>query len=178
MKNISALAEMLYVVSNFEKSRVKSSGFWNRKYVKSLEESLEVMTLLTNMIANSEDISKDKISFLQNFIYKNTGIIFSNVLDNNILFEEENDFIFLLNNSQNVIKLMDGIIFEIKSLLCAKSKKYKLKISYLLRAFHNLPKVFILRQSDKLFSFDIQPIDCQEAIQYANSYLSLKEKVL
>ena len=56
MKNISAFAELLYIVSNFEKGRVKSSCFWNRKYVKSLESSLEIMGLLIDIISENNEV--------------------------------------------------------------------------------------------------------------------------
>lgn len=177
MKNISAFAELLYVVSNFEKGRVKSSGIWNRKYVQSLKKSLEIMELLTNLISANKEISQEEIRFLQGFIHENNGVIFSGEGNINALFGDKNDFVFLSNDFEDVIKLMKDIILEIKNLLCTKSKNYKTKISYLLRAFHNLPKVFLDPNDAKVFNLDIQPIAQQEAIQYAFSYLSLKDTI-
>ena len=72
---------------------------------------------------------------------------------------------------------MNDIILEIKKLLCTKQKNYKTKISYLLRAFHNLPKVFIDPNNANIFNFGIQPIAQHEAIEYAFSYLSLNDKI-
>ena len=177
MKNISAFAELLYVVSNFEKGRVKSSGIWRRKYVKSLKNSLEIMALLTNLISANKEISQDEFHFLQKFIHENTGVIFPGEGNINVLFGGKNDFGSLPNAFEDTIKLMNGIISEIKNLLCARNENYKIKISYLLRAFHNLPKVFIDPNEGKVFNLDIQSIPHQEAIQYAFSYLSLKEKI-
>ena len=77
MKYISAVAELLYVISNYEKGRVRSSGIWDRKYVESLNKSLEIKSLLTNLILENREISQDEIHFLQVFIHENKGIIFS-----------------------------------------------------------------------------------------------------
>ncbi len=173
MKKKSAFAELLYVVSNFEKGRVKSSGIWNKKYVKSLESSIEIMTLLTNLISGNKEISQNEIHFLQDFIHKNKGIIFNNEGNIDVIFDDKNDFIPSSNDFEEPIKLMNYIIIEIKNLLRTKSKNYKIKISYLLKAFHNLPKVFLDPKDTRVFNLDIHPIDQQEAVQYAFSYISI-----
>ena len=177
MKNISAFAELLYVVSNFEKGRVKSSGVWRRKYVNSLKKSLEIMALLTNLISENKEISQDEMRSLQEFIHENKGVIFSGAGNIDALLDDKNDVGFLSNDFEDVIKLMNDILLEIKNLLSIKSKNYKSKIAYLLRAFHNLPKVFLDPNDTTVFNLNIQPIARQEAIQYAGSYLSLKEKI-
>jgi len=176
MTNIPAIAELLYIVSNFEKGRVKSCGVWKRKYVKSLKCSLEIMTLLTNLISSNKEISQDEISCLQRFICENNGIIFSCKGNIDALSDDNNDSKFSPHNFEDVINLMNDIILEIKTLLCAKPKNYKTKISYLLRAFHNLPRVFLDSSGVKVFELDAHSISGQEAIQCAISYLSLKEK--
>ena len=104
MKYISTIAELLYVVSNFEKGRVKSSGIWNRKYIKSLKESLEIMSLLTNLLSENKEISKDEMRLLKEFIQKNKGIIFGGEWNINTLFYDKEDFCFLLNDFEDIIK--------------------------------------------------------------------------
>ena len=91
MKKISAFAELLYVVSNFEKGRVKSSGAWRRKYVNSLKKSLEIMALLTNLISENKEISQDQMHSLQEFIHENKGVIFSGEGNINALLNDKND---------------------------------------------------------------------------------------
>lgn len=174
---MTVLAELLYVISNFEKGRVKSSGIWKRKYVKSLKNSVEIMSLLTNLISENREISQDEISFLQCFIRENNDVIFLDEENLISLFCEKNNLDFSPNEFEDITRLMNDIIFEIKNLLLTKEKCYKTKISYLLRAFHNLPKVFLDLSDEKVFEHEIQPIAKQEAIEYALSYLSLKEKV-
>lgn len=176
MRNIVAFAELLYVVSNFEKGRVKSSGFWSRKYVESLKSSIEIMALLTNLISTNKAISQDQMRFLCKFIHVNNGIIFSNEGNTKILLNEDDECAFSSDDYENVTKLMNDIILEIQYLLSVKNENYKTKISYLLRAFHNLPRVFLVSNHATVFDLDIQPITQQEAIQYAFSYLSLKDK--
>ena len=177
MKNISAIAELLYVVSVFEKGRLKSSVIWKRKYVRSLKKSLEVMTLLTDLLSRNKEISQEEIDFLQEFLYENNGVIFPGRGNINAFWGNENDFRFLSNDFEDIIKLMNGIMLEIKNLLCIKNKNYKIKIWYLLSAFHNLPRVFLDPKEAKVFNLDIQPITCQEAVQYAFLYLSTKETI-
>ena len=171
MINVSAFAELLYIVSSYEKGRVKTSGLWKRKYVESLKKSLEIMSLITNIISSNKEISHNEMSCLKEFIYKNEGIMFIGISNVEVLFDKKNSIVFSPNDFKNTIVLMKCIIFEIKKLLCTKQKNYKSQISYLLRAFHNLPKVFLVSNYSSIFNLEIQPIDEKVAFEYANSYL-------
>ena len=59
-------------------------------------------------------------------------------------------------------------------LLDDKEKQYKVKISSLIKAFHNLPKVYLNPTAQTLFNIGIKPISEDEAIDYAESYISKK----
>lgn len=177
MKNISAFAELLYVVSNFEKGRIKSSGIWKRKYVKALKNSLEIMVLLTHLISTNKEISQDEIRFLQGFIHQNNGVIFSGEGNINALIDNKKEFGFSSHDFENVIKMMNDIILEIQNLLSTKTKKYKTKISYLLKAFHNLPRAFLDPNDATVFNLGFQPISPKDAIEYSCSYLLAMKKI-
>ena len=92
MNNIYNFAELLYLISNFEKGRVTSSGIWGRKYVNSFKKSLDIMSLLLNLMSRTRNITQDDIHILKHFMQKNDGVIFncdykesSLVFDNNDL---------------------------------------------------------------------------------------------
>ena len=143
MKKNSTLGELLYIVSNYEKGRIKSFGLWHKKYVESLQNSLDIMIILTDLIDRGKNISEDEMLQLQKFIWKNRGTIFPNKINFSPLFMDDNDVSLSSNNYKEVLKLISDIIFEIQTLLEVRTKKYKIKISYLLKALHNLPRVFL-----------------------------------
>ena len=176
MGNISAFAEVLYIISTFEKGRVKSSNIWGRKYVESLKKSLEIMSLLVDLISKNAENSQEKMRCLQEFIHENNNI-FPGEGNIEAFFTEPKDFVFSYNNVGVVTTLMNDIILETQNLLCTKERKYKIKISDLLRGFHNLPRVFFDPSVTTVFNLGIQPLTQQEAIQYAFSYLSSKDKI-
>jgi hypothetical protein len=68
---------------------------------------------------------------------------------------------------------MINIIDEIIELLDSRDKKYKTKISYLLNSLHNLPKVYLNPEAKTLFNIGIQPINSDDAMEYAEFYLKL-----
>lgn len=53
MDKNAVLGELLYIVSSFEKGRIRSSGFWKKEYVNSLKESLKIMELLLSLQYNT-----------------------------------------------------------------------------------------------------------------------------
>ncbi len=177
MKKGSTLGELLYIISNFEKGRIKPFGIWNQKYKKSFNKSLEIICLLVKLISTDTIISKDEFKCLQDFICQNVGIIFVQETDYENLFDEMRTFNYKLTGYDEIMKLMRDIVYEIQKLLISKPNKYKIKILYLLGAFHNLPKVFLNPKEKTIYNLKIPSIDLQESIQYANSYLLLKNKV-
>jgi len=66
---------------------------------------------------------------------------------------------------------MEDIIEQCEVLLSRKKRGYKLKLSYLLKAFHNLPKVFIDPTEKTLFNIGVQPVNCDDALSYAKLYI-------
>ena len=174
MNNIYNFAELLYLISNFEKGRVKSSGIWGRKYVNSFKKSLDIMSLLLNLMSRTRKITQDDIHILKHFMQKNDGVIFNCDYKESSLVFDNNDLDYTSKEYRNVINMMNEIIFEINNLLCTRPTNYKLKISYLLRALHNLPRVFLNPNYSKI---SISPIAPSEALEAANSYLRLKENI-
>jgi len=87
------------------------------------------------------------------------------------------DNIFLLDQKENsndkreVIYCMRMIIQQIHELLLKKNKCNKYKISYLLMAFHNLPRALMNKESESFFGIGVTPISKEEAIVYASFYI-------
>jgi hypothetical protein len=86
-------------------------------------------------------------------------------------------FLSICNQEKSFIKItqyMDRILTKCNILLVNKEKQYKTKIASLLRTFHNLPKVYLDSTAQTLCNIGIKPISEDEAIDYAESYISKK----
>ena len=72
-----------------------------------------------------------------------------------------------------IIDLMYTILYKIKTLLYCRPNKYKFVISYLLKSFHNLPRVFFPQNIRVFWGIHISSISPSDALLYANSYFKL-----
>ena len=170
------LGELLYIISNYEKGRVKATGIWGPRYKKSLQESLEMMSKIIELLAEDEDVSHEEMRPIMEFCRRKINIIFpANTLDS-----INKDLMISLTASKNrklkaskseVIFYMRKIVKKCFDLLDSKERGYKCQISYLLMAFHNLPKVYLDVTAETLCNIGVHSISEEDAIEYANSYM-------
>ena len=86
-------------------------------------------------------------------------------------------FLSVCNRENGFLKItqyMESILTQCNILLANKEKQYKTKISSLIRSFHNLPKVYLEPTTQTLCNIGIQAISEDEAIDYAEQYVSKK----
>ena len=180
MDKNAVLGELLYIISNYEKGRIKTTGIWSKKYKNSLKKSLEIMQLLIYFLKTNKNITVEEMQPIFDYYKQNTYKIFP---QSTIDFDDyiSNDAKIFLNTvytdknaSLRVVEYMESMIKKCDMLLDDKEKQYKVKISSLIKAFHNLPKVYLNPTAQTLFNIGIKPISEDEAIDYAESYISKK----
>ena len=183
MDKNAVLGELLYIVSSFEKGRIRSSGFWKKEYVNSLKESLKIMELLLSLLRADRDITVEEM--LPFFDYYKKGIChtFPPIKVNLEELLQEPSKVMLVKNGVFdeaeiiVMDFMEKIIIECNLLIKNKGKRYKMKMDYLLRAFHNLPIAFFDKTKQTLFNNMMWQITCEQAIEYSLYYIErLSEK--
>ena len=174
MDACASLNELLYIVSNYEKGRIKTSGFWSNKYRRSLYDSLRFMDDVINLLLNPKKADKEVADFIYFFITKNTMIIFP---QSDLHINQVYDMIMQLSLCQLntadriVLYQMKNIVSDCICLINDKKTGYKTYISYLLKALHNFPRVFMTSSKHTLYGIHVGCITAEEAMKYASSYL-------
>lgn len=176
----AVLGELLYIIANYEKGRIRTTSIWSKQYKDSLKKSIEIMLLIVSFLESNQNITIGDMQPIFEYINKNTLVIFPH---NTIVIEEytsnsyDKVFLSICNQEKSFIKIiqyMDRILTKCNILLVNKEKQYKTKIASLLRTFHNLPKVYLDSTAQTLCNIGIKPISEDEAIDYAESYISKK----
>lgn len=171
------LGELLYIISNYEKGRIRTRGFWTRKYTVSLKESLYCMSIILHLMESPTNIQRSKLLYIKEFCRKNELVIFPQGdltrLDNIIT---DLQIYNLSDEYASVICKMNNIIDECFVLLRKKSPGYKERLSCLIKAFHNLPRVFIDHSKQTVYNINTILIQPQEALLYASSYIERYNK--
>lgn len=175
MDKFAVLGEVLYIISNYEKGRIKTVGIWSCRYKKSLRESLEMMSRITELLADDINVSAKELLPIMEFYRRKLNIIFP--VCGSFCIEKDGIKELKVQNNQNVSRkevtdFMRKILRECFDLLEHKGRRYKYRISYLLRAFHNLPKVYLDATTETLCNIGIPAISEEDAIHYANSYMN------
>jgi len=167
MNTKNNVAILLYYISNYEKCRVCSKVHWNKKYIVSLIWSLDVMSMLTDILEGNYNI--ENINLINSFIINNEGIMFQNaqclLLTKNPLTIQEG--MLLSEEEKEVVNLLITIISNCRTTIIKKSIGYKKRVASYLRALHNLPRSLM----DDC-SCSNQYISCETAMEYARAYLN------
>ena len=177
MDKYATIGELLYIISNYEKGRIKTSGIWSTHYTTSLMDSFQIIIALISMLESNRSISVEEMSPFWDYYQKNTNIFpTSETLNIDGVYRNTSrttlmDESYYSNNSMAVLQMMKQIALKCNLLISNKSKDYKVHLSLLLRAFHNLPKVFLDPSKPTLFNIGVQSISEEEALQYALFYL-------
>ena len=123
-------------------------------------------------------IQESDVKLLLEYITENRGKIFSEYtvsrmeyfLKSIVLCENEID----ITKESKLLFVANDIIEKCSILLKIKGKNYKLGISYLFMALHNIPRAFIV---DPLYlGVSINPITEEDAKQYVSFYMDLYRK--
>ncbi len=156
------IGELLYVLGNYEKGRFSTVKFTTCSEKKRLRESLNIMSLMVDFL---DDGRTEHFDLMDEFVKKNHGTIFSISFDDFLHSQSTcND----QESHPEAVQLMRTIIGQINDLNNKKIvfKQDRIAISYLLRAFHNLPKVYI--KSEEGHSL----LEDTDAISYARDWIS------
>ena len=155
---LDSFASVLYCLVTYEKGRLVTSKSTFISEKKRLSESVEMMSMLLCGI-ECRECSTEKIN---DFISKNQGKIFPD----NCYLCSTNMSMNITKKQRGIISLMRYILSEIKAILSKnRIKKNELQeISYLLRAFHNLPRAFFSCSSNLYLSYN-------DALKNANDWL-------
>ena len=170
----AVFGELLYIISNYEKGRINTRGFWKKKYIDSLNESLNCMSTIVQLMKSPSNIEQPMLLSIIHFCDRNICIIFPKAnlkqLDY-ITMEFRSNFPH--DEYADIINLMDRMITECIALLKRKNHGYKNRLSCLLKAFHNLPKVFLDSSKQTLFNINTNSICLKDANAYSSSYIDL-----
>lgn len=172
MEIIAYLGSLLYVVSNYEKGHILNKSLWTRHYINSINESVEVMARIVSCLSNAY-ISRTELDSFSSFFNKRKGNMISVYYSLPIFDHVE---LRLTKDQKMLLTFMNNILHEITIELCFKKKNYKKNVSYLLKAFHNLPRCLMNEKVNQELEIPISPISYQEAFEYANSYLRVVNK--
>ena len=170
MDTITIINEILYIISTYEKGKIRCEKPWKRKDRKLFLESLHIMELIVDFLSSpKKQESTAKELFILDFIDKKTNTIFpeSETLNNlksnlHMLNFSRKD---IVSEQDKVIELMQIIIKR-----CKNEKKTK-TVFCLLMAFHNLPRVFFKSNPTPLFKCCVPSLASEEALKLAQIWL-------
>ena len=173
MKAYSILSEILYVLACYEKGRIKTRGFWSRRYLYSLSMSIHCLYIVLEWMKNPMNVQSDAITWVENFCIKNIMVIFpefetKKLREVTLIIDEST----LSQEQKVIVVLMSDMIKECMMLLKQRKKGYKQRVAMLIKAFHNLPKIFFDLSGGILFKLGSKPISIEEALEYASTYMT------
>lgn len=178
----AVFGELLYMGLVYEKGRCKSNGLWKHGYSKSLKKHINLLKEIVICMQNEFEKEEDNI-FLRN-IYNE--VYCDNVLKKVYAFNESSDKLIMKrfiitdcsdeNKHLDVIVLIHKLLEEVSLELDKGLRKDKKKISRLLFSLHNLPRVFLNKEADTLYSLGNAGIEVDDAIRYAR--MSMDKELL
>lgn len=184
MDKNAVLGEILFIISMYEKGRVKkASQFWSRKYIKSIYDSIIIMKTLICLIEKDQDVSFGEMLPVLKFVNNNVGKIFSERIDTSAIYSDRARAVLEYDNTKSrddkeLIALMNKILIECEKILENRSSNYKQQIIYLLMAFHNLPKAYLDPSKTTFFNIGIRGISKSNAIADAYAYIEIMNKLV
>ena len=162
-KNI-LIGELLYIIIIYYKHNFNYKHWFRRRRNKFILD----MCICSNLIDGlSRDIQIDDINDAILCINSHRDDKKLCTIDNNIISISSNEH-------QKISNIMKAIIIDIISLSKNKFNKNKHEILNLIKAFHNLPRVYVSKNRDTFFNINILIASEDDVIQYAESYLGDK----
>lgn len=181
MDDYAIMAELLYTISNYEKGRIQVKKVWSKRYINSLKESIHIMKCIVAMMKRSDAMETIDIKILVDYVNKNEELIFSVGLGEKLLTTYETGVSFQYTSDdkkQEILQLMESILILCNKLLNQHKKDYKIKISYLLMALHNIPRMFFSNDKDTWLNIRISPLTFDEVRMCVHNYIELSGESL
>ena len=173
LNECSSLCELLYIISNYEKSTIGKLHWWSFKKKKRLKKSFEI---ILQTVSYLESADKD---LLRNKVYEDIILYVQKyrLIDDaaNVIksYFEMHDLqsSLLDDNSKVIVYRMTDVLEKMKHLILPHIKTaQKKEIFIYLHALHNLPKALITKSKDTII-YGVVPISANEAIEYADYWL-------
>lgn len=184
MEKYSIFGELLYIGFVCEKGRCKSTGLWKWGYKKVLYKHIVLLKQMIQCMLVSE-ITDDDVSILKKLIeliqteedigryYPIDGETIKKLQDCNFLIVKTIDS---NRNNNSVNLLMNDITTEILENLSNGIIVNKKKITMLIKAIHNLPRVYLGNDTQTICNINQPSIGYKDAIEYSFSYMDKDTK--
>ena len=184
MEKFSCFGELIYIGFVAEKGRCNSVGIWKFTYKKSFNKHIEILNKLIQCLSINEITDNDfnVLQELVNLIQRDELIGKYYPIPQNTIAEIAQfnksliNTVEISNNYNRINMLMTEIATEILRLLDAGLFVNKEKILMLLRAIHNLPRVYLGSNKKTLCNLCLPSIHTVEAIEYCFSCLDDQTK--
>ena len=175
MEKYSLFGELLYLGFVCEKGRCKSSGFWKLGYKRILHKHIVLLSKLIQCILVSEISDNDALilkKFIESIQTEKDIIKYYPINEDTMkkLHDSNYSIITSIDSDRcnnNINLLMNDITTEILELLDHKFFLNKKRIAMLIRALHNLPRVYLGKGLHTLCNIEQPAIDYKAALEYS-----------
>ena len=141
MEKLSLLGEFLYIILGYEKRRIRTNKLWFKKYLISLNDTMELCLEIVHCL-NNVQISITDYDLIIRCLEKVNNISKNNFKTTNINLESNID---IEDSKLKIInRAIELIINDINELLHKRGKGYKEEVGRLLMAVHNFPRFYLI----------------------------------
>lgn len=184
MEKTAVLGELLYVGFVFEKGRCASSGIWGLGKRKSMSRHLSVLDLLVRSISSGEVTREDHeaVRLFLRLVREDRAIGKHYPIREELLHPAENDVSGLIDSvdleklDPEINSRMQSLITEVLTLLEKPIFVPHKRICVLIKALHNLPRVYLVSAGPTLCNLNQTAIGREEALRYSLSYMDDKRR--
>lgn len=176
MEKTAVLGELLYVGFVFEKGCCESSGIWHIGKRKSIFRHFCVLDLLVRSISSGE-VNREDYEAVRRFVREDRAIGRHYPILEEYLHPEDNDVSGLMDSvdlekvDPEINSLMRSMLAEVLVLLEKPIFVPRKRICALIKAVHNLPRVYLGSPGPTLCNLNQTSIEKEEALRYSLSYL-------
>lgn len=175
MEKYSLFGELLYLGFVCEKGRCKSSGFWKLGYKRILHKHIVLLSKLIQCILVSEVSDNDALilkKFIESIQTEKDIIKYYPINEDTMKKLQDSNYSIITSIdsdrcNNNINLLMNDITTEILELLDHKFFLNKKRIAMLIRAIHNLPRVYLGKGLHTLCNIEQPAIDYKAALEYS-----------
>lgn len=175
MEKYSLFGELLYLGFVCEKGRCKSSGFWKLGYKRILHKHIVLLSKLIQCILVSEISDNDALilkKFIESIQTEKDIIKYYPINEDTMKKLQDSNYSIITSIdsdrcNNNINLLMNDITTEILELLDHKFFLNKKRIAILIRAIHNLPRVYLGKGLHTLCNIEQPAIDYKAALEYS-----------
>jgi len=175
LEKYSLFGELLYLGFVCEKGRCKSSGFWKLRYKRILHKHIVLLSKLIQCILVSEISDNDALilkKFIESIQTEKDIIKYYPINEDTMKKLQDSNYSIITSIdsdrcNNNINLLMNDITTEILELLDHKFFLNKKRIAMLIRAIHNLPRVYLGKGLHTLCNIEQPAIDYKAALEYS-----------